>query len=177
MKCWLWGWPVQYTYLSACYGWMLLWWPVSGDKVGLYLGKTYRWPGASRFGNEYVVSRSRNVYWHWRSGTGGGGWNRCYGWLIKSYGCCRADTQWCSLWPLPAVRGNGQVTVPPSGWLPQHSSQTLFACLHFHPPYECSWEVFVVVPRVGWWLPRLQLMEFWVRELTVGQLVWSISEM
>ena len=27
--------------------------PVSWDKEGLYLAKTYRWPGASGFGDEY----------------------------------------------------------------------------------------------------------------------------
>ena len=55
--CWLWGWPVRYTCWSACYAWVL-WWPVSWDKAELYLAKTYRWPGTSGFGDEYVARAS-----------------------------------------------------------------------------------------------------------------------
>ena len=40
---WLWGWPVRYTCWSACYGWVVLSWPVSWDKAELYLAKTCRW--------------------------------------------------------------------------------------------------------------------------------------
>ena len=58
----LWGWPVKYTCWSACCGWVLLWWPVNWDKVGLYLAKTCRWPGASGFGDEYEARASQRVF-------------------------------------------------------------------------------------------------------------------
>jgi hypothetical protein len=58
-RSWLWGWPVRYTCWSACYGWVLLWWPVIWDKAGLYLAKTCRWPGASGFGDQYEAMASQ----------------------------------------------------------------------------------------------------------------------
>ena len=43
-------------------GGVLLWWPVSWDKVGLYLANTYRWPGASGFGDEYDARASQREH-------------------------------------------------------------------------------------------------------------------
>ena len=89
----LWGCPVKYTCWSACYRWVLLWWPVSWDKAGLYLAKTYRWPGATGFGDEYEARASQ------RKHTGrSGGWYMGL-WWQNGWHCDRLDPVcWLLCW-------------------------------------------------------------------------------
>ena len=65
MRNWLWGWPVKYSCWSTCNGWVLLWWPVSWDKAGLYLAKTYR---VSGIGDE---NEARASQWEHAGRNGG----------------------------------------------------------------------------------------------------------